>query len=304
MEQGNFEEFELDEVIEELISNTLTRIKRDRVRDIIARLNAMNYLTNLDVNFDLNDLEERLTDVMYEHEDDSTDALGDIVLSTFMDFTAECISDLGITLHEDSKLSDILDVLNSLYTVYTLDAVVIPEIINILADNTRDDVELLVDVLDDFTVMDTGRLFKVIEDVDNGTLDNLKEYLEYKLFLKNDDIDEEVKKNIEYLLKADTMFGSTSIVAKYVAGEEFDSLGDAKVALYKVLETLGENINLVPYEIAATLYLLNDEKEELSTLYSEEIDLVIISWIGEDQNKHNLVNNLVTEVITKLKFRS
>lgn len=304
MEQGNFEEFELDEVIEELISNTLTRIKRDRVRDIIARLNAMNYLTNLDVNFDLNDLEERLTDVMYEHEDDSTDALGDIVLSTFMDFTAECISDLGITLHEDSKLSDILDVLNSLYTVYTLDAVVIPEIINILADNTRDDVELLVDVLDDFTVMDTGRLFKVIDDVDNGTLDKLKEYLEYKLFLKNDDIDEEVKKNIEYLLKADTMFGSTSIVAKYVAGEEFDSLGDAKVALYKVLETLGENINLVPYEIAATLYLLNDEKEELSTLYSEEIDLVIISWIGEDQNKHNLVNNLVTEVITKLKFRS
>lgn len=304
MEQGNFEEFELDEVIEELISNTLTRIKRDRVRDIIARLNAMNYLTNLDVNFDLNDLEERLTDVMYEHEDDSKDALGDIVLSTFMDFTAECISDLGITLHEDSKLSDILDVLNSLYTVYTLDAVVIPEIINILADNTRDDVELLVDVLDDFTVMDTGRLFKVIEDVDNGTLDKLKEYLEYKLFLKNDDIDEEVKKNIEYLLKADTMFGSTSIVAKYVAGEEFDSLGDAKVALYKVLETLGENINLVPYEIAATLYLLNDEKEELSTLYSEEIDLVIISWIGEDQNKHNLVNNLVTEVITKLKFRS
>lgn len=304
MEQGNFEEFELDEVIEELISNTLTRIKRDRIRDIIARLNAMNYLTNLDVNFDLNDLEERLTDVMYEHEDDSTDALGDIVLSTFMDFTAECISDLGITLHEDSKLSDILDVLNSLYTVYTLDAVVIPEIINILADNTRDDVELLVDVLDDFTVMDTGRLFKVIDDVDNGTLDKLKEYLEYKLFLKNDDIDEEVKKNIEYLLKADTMFGSTSIVAKYVAGEEFDSLGDAKVALYKVLETLGENINLVPYEIAATLYLLNDEKEELSTLYSEEIDLVIISWIGEDQNKHNLVNNLVTEVITKLKFRS
>lgn len=304
MEQGNFEEFELDEVIEELISNTLTRIKRDRIRDIIARLNAMNYLTNLDVNFDLNDLEERLTDVMYEHEDDSTDALGDIVLSTFMDFTAECISDLGITLHEDSKLSDILDVLNSLYTVYTIDAVVIPEIINILADNTRDDVELLVDVLDDFTVMDTGRLFKVIDDVDNGTLDKLKEYLEYKLFLKNDDIDEEVKKNIEYLLKADTMFGSTSIVAKYVAGEEFDSLGDAKVALYKVLETLGENINLVPYEIAATLYLLNDEKEELSTLYSEEIDLVIISWIGEDQNKHNLVNNLVTEVITKLKFRS
>lgn len=304
MEQDNLEEFELDEVIEELISNTLTRIKRDRVKDIIARLNAMNYLTNLNVNFDLNDLEERLTDVMYEHEDDSSDALGDIVLSTFMDFTAECISALGITLHEDSKLSDILDVLNSLYTVYTLDAVVIPEIINILADDTRDDAELLVDVLDDFTVMDTGRLFEVIEDVDNGTLDNLKEYLEYKLFLKNDDIDEEVKKNIEYLLKADTMFGSTSIVAKYVAGEEFDSLGDAKVALYKVLETLSENTNLVPYEIAATLYLLNDEKEELSTLYSEEIDLVIISWIGEDQNKHNLVNNLVTEVITKLKFRS
>lgn len=304
MEQEDFEEFELDEVIEELISNTLTRIKRDRIKEIIARFNAMNYLTNLDVNFDLNDLEERLTDVMYEHEDDSNDAIGDIILSTFMDFAAECISELGITLHEDSKLSDILDVLNSLYTVYTLDPNVIPEVINILVDNTRDDVELLVDVLDDYTVMDTSKLFEVIEDVDNGTLDKLKEYLEYKLFLKNDDIDEEVKNNIEYLLKVDTMFGSTSIVAKYIAGEEFGSLGDAKVALYKVLETLGENVNLVPYEIAATLYLLNEEKEELSNLYSEEIDLVIISWIGEDQNKHNLVNNLVTEVITKLKTRS
>lgn len=304
MEQEDFEEFELDEVIEELISNTLTRIKRDRIKEIIARFNAMNYLTNLDVNFDLNDLEERLTDVMYEHEDDSNDAIGDIILSTFMDFAAECISELGITLHEDSKLSDILDILNSLYTVYTLDPNVIPEVINILVDNTRDDVELLVDVLDDYTVMDTSKLFEVIEDVDNGTLDKLKEYLEYKLFLKNDDIDEEVKNNIEYLLKVDTMFGSTSIVAKYIAGEEFGSLGDAKVALYKVLETLGENVNLVPYEIAATLYLLNEEKEELSNLYSEEIDLVIISWIGEDQNKHNLVNNLVTEVITKLKTRS
>ena len=304
MEQEDFEEFELDEVIEELISNTLTRIKRDRIKEIIARFNAMNYLTNLDVNFDLNDLEERLTDVMYEHEDDSNDAIGDIILSTFMDFAAECISELGITLHEDSKLSDILDVLNSLYTVYTLDPNVIPEVINILVDNTRDDVELLVDVLDDYTVMDTSKLFEVIEDVDNGTLDKLKEYLEYKLFLKNDDIDEEVTNNIEYLLTVDTMFGSTSIVAKYIAGEEFGSLGDAKVALYKVLETLGENVNLVPYEIAATLYLLNEEKEELSNLYSEEIDLVIISWIGEDQNKHNLVNNLVTEVITKLKTRS
>ena len=304
MENNEIVDYYMNDIVQDVLYNTLPKEKLNRIMDVINVFNAMNNLPNLEVEFNLEGLEEDLENVIYENEDDSNDVVGDIILVTINNFILDNISKLGIILNEDSRLSEQLDILSAMYTIYTLDDNVIQDIINILNDDTRDDIEVMIDVIDDYTLMGTTKLYDAIEDVDNFAIENLRSYLEYRLFLKNDDIEEEIKNKIEYLISIDPMFCSTSIVSKYLKGEEYNNLGEAKVALYKVLDGLERNINLVPYEIAAALYMLNDEKEELTNLYNEEIDLVIISWIGNEQNKHTIVNNLVMEVLNKLKLRS
>lgn len=295
--------YEFDELVNDYLFNIFPDIKYDKILEIANIIHNLNHLPNLNIDLDLNQLESELETIITENEQDSNDAIGDMlyskIISTFIDYLEE----LGVIVSSDATLSQIEDIFRCLITIYTLDTSIMEEMLSLITNKDRDDVEIFIDIIDDYSNLSTSQLLTIIEDVTQDTLSRLEEYYQLQIGMNNPNLDIKEKNDLEYLIKSNPMFINTKIVKDILEGKTYDNITDVKSMLYKTLEELENNTTLIPYEIIACLYITNTEKIELTQMYKEEIDLSLVSWIGDIQDKHTIIDKLVASVITDLTFR-
>lgn len=300
---ANQEEFYYDDIVNETLFNILPDVKYDKIMEITNLVNSFNYLPRLNLEFDLNQLDSDLEDIILENENDSNDSIGDLLLdkitSTFIDY----LESLGIVINAEIRLSELEDIFRCVLTLYVLDNDNKSDIIPLINNKEKEDIEVFIDIIEEYSNLSTSRLLTIIEDIDDNFLSSLEEYYQTEIALSNPAIEQDVKQHLEYLLRSNAMFINTQIIKDILEGKVYNNLTEAKNTLYNTLEKLQNNTNLIPYEILATLYITNNEKEDLNNLYKEEIDLSLVSWIKEEQAKHTLIDNLVSTAITDLTYR-
>lgn len=299
----NQEEFYYNDLVNEALFNILPDVKYDKIIEITNLVNSFNYLPRLEIEFDLNQLDSDLEDIVLENENDSNDAIGDLLLDTITSTFLDYLETLGVIVTADIKLSELEDIFRCLLTLYTLDIDSKNDLISVLSNKDKDDVEIFIDIMEDYSNLSTSRLLTIVEDVNNDFLSSLEDYYQVDVSLNNPNIEEDTKEQLEYLIKSNPMFINTQVIKDVIDGKVYNNLTEVKNVIYSALERLQDNTNLIPYEILAGLYITNTEKEDLNTLYKEEIDLSLVSWIKEEQAKHTLIDSLVSSAISDLTFR-
>ena len=295
------EVYELDSNIDSLLVNLFTSNKYRLIKDIIEVLDNLNKLGNSDVSFDLNQLESDIEDIMYEKEEEGVDSLRDYVDITIQDRLVSYLSDIGIILVADNiNYTIIRDIFSSVYTIFTIEDDLIPGVLEILDSENSDVIELIAELLSEYVGSTKLDLYEAIDEVGDFLISEFKEQLNLRLFYLNKEVDDEVKELIIKLISVDSSFTNTRIVNSAIQGEyDIVPFNINRNSMYHSLELYKENEFMIPYEIVATLYMSSDTKSNLAESYSSEIDLDLISYLHNDNIKHNTMKMLVDELISK-----
>lgn len=296
------EKFELDEILIGYLVEHMPEERRNNILEIIEVLDELNDLGTFEIAFDLEELETECLNIIDTNTDKDYDVVIDMLTVKFKDTFMGYLEAIGITTTEDVSFSNLKDLFNVIQTILTLDENSVDEAYNIITNQEQEYIEAFCNLLDNYSVLSYIDFFNIIEDVDENLIDNLKERFEYVMFRSNPDIDNNIKDIIEKIGKVDHNYFSTRIVNQAIQeGIVYDVINNNIKTLYSNLEILKNNVNMVPYEIVATFALSSDTKSNIFEHFKEEVNLEAITWIGEDNNKHMMISELVKELATKIQ---
>lgn len=296
------EKFELDEILMGYLIEHMPEERRNQILETIDILDELNDLGTLEIAFDLEELESECVNIIESNTDKDYDVIIDMLTVKFKDSFIGYLEAIGFTMDDEISFLQIKNMFNVIQTILTLDDDSADEAYTIITNQEQEPIEAICNLLDNYSVMSYIDFFNIIKEVDENLIDNLKERFEYKMFRSNPDIDDNVKKIIEAIGKVDHNYFSTRIVNQAIQeGLIYDVIDNNIKILYSSLEILKNNVNMVPYEIVATFALSSDTRENIFECFKEDVNLESISWIGEDNNKHIMITELVKELSAKVQ---
>lgn len=296
------EKFELDEILMGYLIEHMPEERRNNILETIEILDELNDLGTFEIAFDLEELETECINIIDTNTNQDYDVIIDMITVKFKDTFIGYLDAIGINVNDDISFTNIKDMFNVIQTILTLDDDNVDEAYTIITNQEQDPIESMCNLFDNYSVLSYIDFFNIIEDIDESLIDNLKERFEYVLFRSNPDIDNNIKTIIEKIGKVDHNYFSTRIVNQAIQeGIIYDVIDNNIKTLYSNLEILKNNVNMVPYEIVATFALSSDTKSNIFDHFKEEVNLESISWIGEDNNKHIMISELVKELASKIE---
>lgn len=296
------EKFELDEILMGYLIEHMPEERRNNILETIEILDELNDLGTFEIAFDLEELETECINIIDTNTNQDYDVIIDMITVKFKDTFIGYLDAIGVNVNDDISFTNIKDMFNVIQTILTLDDDNVDEAYSIITNQDQDPIESMCNLFDNYSVLSYIDFFNIIEDIDESLIDNLKERFEYVLFRSNPDIDNNIKTIIEKIGKVDHNYFSTRIVNQAIQeGIIYDVIDNNIKTLYSNLEILKNNVNMVPYEIVATFALSSDTKSNIFDHFKEEVNLESISWIGEDNNKHIMISELVKELASKIE---
>jgi hypothetical protein len=296
------EKFELDEVLLNYLIEYMPEERRNQVLQIFDILDELNDLGTFNIAFDLEALEAECVDIIESNSDQPYDIIIDMLTVKFKYTFIDYLSVVGFTMDEDINFSQLKEMFNTIQIILTLDSESVDEAYTIITNQEQEPIEMICNLLDTYSPFTYLDFFNIIENVDDSLIDNLKDRFELIIFRNNPEIDENIKKIIERITNVDHNYYSTRIVNQAIQeGLSYDTIENNLKTLYSNLEILKNNVNMVPYEIVATFALSSDTRDNIFENFKENINLESITWIGEDTNKHLMINELVKDLASKVQ---
>lgn len=296
------EKFKLDEILYNYLIEYMPEERRNQILEIIDVLDELNDLGTFNIAFDLEELEAECITIIEENSDQPYDIIIDMLTVKFKFTFIDYLSAIGFTMDDDITFTQIKEMFNTIEIILTLDAEAVDEAYTIITNQEQEPVEMICNLLDNYSPLSYLDFFNIIENVDESLIDNLKDRFELIIFRNNPEIDENIKKIIEKIGKVDHNYYSTRIVNQAIQeGISYDTIEDNLKTLYSNLEILKNNTSMVPFEIVATFALSSDTRDNIFECFKEYVNLESISWIGEDNNKHMMINELVKELASKVQ---
>lgn len=291
--------------IEGMVYESMLRIfninKVNSIKNIFNLMYNLDNLPYLAIEVDLTELESKLEDTIVEYEDMGNDGIRDAIEMEVISFTLDFLQQLGVVLNQDViTLSQLSNILNSIYILYTRDTDSIVDNVKILEDiEEEDNVNIFIKLIEEYVDIRTTDLYELIEDVDDDFLYDLRKFYNIQMFLENKEVDPDVIEIIKKLLEVDVMYSKT-LFFNYIfnSGYSITSFDNNRQLLYSNLETYDDNIYLIPYEIVLTLSVSEDTKDNILEAYKENIDLTQISYLSEDNIKLLSVKTLIDETLS------
>lgn len=293
--------YQLDEYTDNALQTIMNPLVYEYIQSIFQTLDKCNELNRLELKVDLSKLEILINDIITEYEEQGEDEVRDRICLYLETTLTEELEVFGIAFHNVPNLYTINQIITGLYLIYSQTQNSIDSnFINIL-ESDEDNIEIFSELISSFTSLIKFDLYTKLAHVENNVIDDMKEYAEYLDFLHNPDIDPETIKQIQWLADKDKNFMYSLFINNIIKdGYEISKLSTNLKQLYYNLEKLGNNINLITYDIVAVLVLSEDSKDSLLDSYNEVINLESVSHIADDEKKISLINNNVQELISKL----
>lgn len=296
------EKFELDEILAEYLNEYMPIERKNQILEIISTLDELNDLGTFNISFDLEELETECINIIEENSNQPYDVIIDMITVKLKDTFLDYLNAIGFTMDEDVTFSQIKEMFNTIEIILTLDVEAVDEAYSIITNQEQEPVEMICNLLDNYSPLTYLDFFNMVSEVDESLIDNLKDRFELIMFRNNPEIDENIKRIIERIGNVDHNYYSTRIVNQAIQeGIAYDTIENNLKVLYSNLEILKNNVNMVPFEIVATFALSSDTRDNIFECFKENVNLESISWIGEDNNKHMMINELVKDLASKVQ---
>lgn len=274
--------YQLDSYTVEYLQNTIKSGKIECILNTFNTIFKLNEQPLINITIDTSDLESDLADLIAKEDmydrDNFIDNIEELIKSNFLKY----LQQIGIFLTEDPFFYVIEDIYNALYTALNLDHDLIGDTLEILKTDEEEEM-ILSNLLVDYSTLTSMVLYEIIDDVTDEFLENLITYYSQLKFLRNPDIDADLKNDIEVLLSKDNLFGISPFVNMCInKGYEYVNLEENLTTMYNNLNKMSRPRSKgLAYEIVAVLYLSSDSRLNMLEAYKDDIDLTHIERISD-----------------------
>lgn len=290
---------------DEFLTTYLTSLKRDFILNLY--LNIFSNIDKLNNNvffkddqvIELDVLELELREIITKHEEGSNDDIINLIINRIITFIVKELYKHSITLSNDIKLSELDKVIETLLTILNIDPDLAQTIIDEFNNELVDDVTAsFINVVIDYTDLTLTQAVEVVEHVGFDFKETLIKYLEKKKIMKAD--------NSEYsyivkLINLDSDYGKTHIIKDFIReGYEDVSIEYNLDEMYSNIPKYKSNSNLVAHEIAATLFLSSDTRNNLTDSLEKYINFESLGYTGIYLNE---IKSVIDKLIIELEMR-
>lgn len=296
------EVYQLDDIVFDFLNNVASKDKFKALRNIINNINLLNSLPDFDIEYDLNELESNIIGII-QQTGDNTDKVT-LITETIKSEAISYIENIGIILIEDRDeiyLYHISNILFGLYNMFNANVTGAEFIIESLRDENNDMEVNIAELLEEYTSIRFTEYVDIVEDVKDTLVTYMLSY--FSNVLKNYDpkLDEETNNGIKKLLKVDLNFNKTDVVKDMLRlGLKPNLFANNLNNLYFNLNKYADDIDMVPYEIAATLFLCDDSENHMLVYLEEEVQLELIDFVSDNENLKNDLIKQTKELINKI----
>lgn len=299
------EVYMLDNIIQEFLESYTSKEKIKLYYGVIRNIDMLNDLPNIYVEYDLNELESKIIDVIEEQDTEENKAV--TIHEMIKTAGIEHIKALGIELIEDRSsiyFYQIVNILFGLYNMFNTNVKGAEFILDTLRnENNEDDVNIS-QLLEEYTSVPAIEYFELIADVDETLLVTLTKY--FRDVMENYDpaLDEETNNGIKSLLEIDPLFNNTDVVKDMLRlGLKPNLLSNNLNNLYFNIHKYVNNVEFIPYEIAATLFLCDDSEQNMVEYFNEDINLDLVDFIEKDPALKDTIYKSTLDLINKLQCK-
>lgn len=299
------EVFKLDDIVEEFLENYISKDKVKLYYGVIRNIDMLNNLPNVYAEYDLNELDDKLIEIIQEQDTNENKAT--LIHETIKIVAIEHISALGIELIEDRGSIYFYQLVNILYGIFNMlntNVTGAEFILNTLRDENNEDDTNIAQLLEEYTSIPAMEYFELIQDIDETLITTLTNY--FKDILENYDpaLDEETNNGIKSLLEIDPNFNNTDVVKDMLRlGLKPNLLSNNLNNLYFNIHKYENNLDMIPYEIAGTLFLCDDSEQNMMEYLTEDINLDLVEFLEKDEDLKHKIMNTTVELINKLQSK-
>ena len=297
--------YTVDTMIGEFFDNVVPKEKRKLYYSIIHNIDLLNKLPGIISEYDLNDLETKIIDAL--QEDDIIENKVAEVHEIIKLSAIECIESYGISLLDDRSniyLYQLVNMLAGLYNMFNTNVTGANFILDTLRNENNDDDINISEILEEYSSVPAIEYFELIDDIDSSLIDTLTKY--FTNIVNNYDaaLDDETNNGIKSLLEVDPMFNNTDVVKDMLRlGLKPNLFSNSLNNLYFNINKYESTPELIPYEIAGTLFLCDDSEQDMITYLNEDFNIELIEYLEKDEQLRHDTMNKTVELINKLQSK-
>ena len=301
----DYKPFTLDNDIQEFIEANSPKEKYKLYYNVIRNIDLLNSLPDVFIEYDLNNLETNMMEVMEEEitNEDKMIKIHELVKEAGITH----IESFGIKLIEDRSsiyYYQVSNLLFGLYNMFNTNVTGAEFILETLRnENNEDDVNIS-ELLEDYTSVSVTEYFELIESVDPSLIEAMMYYFKSILDNYNPALDEETNNGIKSLLEIDGEFNNTDVVKDMLTlGLKPNLFANSLNNLYFHINRYEDKPEFIPFEIAATLFLCDDSEQDMNTFFTEEINLDLVEFLEKDPATKSAIISTTKELIQKLQSK-
>ena len=291
--------FDLDESLDLALQAVYSSDKYDKIRELLDNLVVLNNVLLNDVDLDIVEMVNELSETLATNEDD--DSLADSLEAILYSYLIEYLREYGIYLNEDNNIGivKLIDIVGVIKQLYTPDPSTLESMIEDIDPNGKDDNNMhLADIIASRTTYRSTELVDDIDAVDPKFFTKLIVFYQKEISRSTVKLDKEITDIIAAMSKIDTSLLETNIIRSITMyGYNPASFEVMKDNLYKSISSIDKHsYRDIALEIAATIFIAIDTRGKRVELSD---DILNLSWAD---NLYPSTDNRAGSIVIKDEY--
>ena len=298
------ENYEIDRSISGYMLTYMNGDISKHITKIFNTLNGINNLPDLEKTIDLSYIESIIVSIITT-EDDIVANMNFNIRNTIIEYVADYLQELGIIIKRNEILySQLVDLLEAVHTIYTLDAdnmLYVTTMLDMSSDDMDKDTLLtFCNFISEYTTMSTLDVYEILEDVTSDIIVNLVEYYKVRLEERTKELNKVIEVPLKKLLNVENLISETYYYKSImIDGYVENTLEDNIDTLYNNINKHGDNLAMIAPEIFITLYLTTDTVDIVMS-FDNRLDLTLTDF-SSDSSKISVIRDLLVGYVSKIR---
>ena len=299
------ENYEIDRSISGYMLTYMNGDISKHITKIFNTLNGINNLPDLEKTIDLSYIESIIVYIITT-EDDIVANMNFNIRNTIIEYVADYLQELGIIIKRNEILySQLVDLLEAVHTIYTLDAdnmLYVTTMLDMSSDDMDKDTLLtFCNFISEYTTMSTLDVYEILEDVTSDIIVNLVEYYKVRLEERTKELNKVIEAPLKKLLNVENLISETYYYKSImIDGYVENVLEDNIDTLYNNINKHGDNLAMIAPEIFITLYLTTDTTDDIVMSFDNRLDLTLTDF-SSDSSKISVIRDLLVGYVSKIR---
>lgn len=291
--------FDLDESLDLALQAVYSSDKYDKIRELLDNIVVLNNVLLNDVDLDIVEMVNELSETLATNEDDDT--LADTLESILYNYLIEYLREYGIYLNEDNNIGivKLIDIVGVIKQLYTPDTSTLEAMIEDVDPNGKDDNEMhLADIIASRTTYRSTELVDDIDAVDPKFFTKLIVFYQKEMSRSTVKLDKKITDIIAAMANIDSSLLETNLIRSITMyGYNPATFEVMKDGLYKSISSIDKHsYRDIALEIAATIFIATDTRGKRVELND---DILNLSWAD---NLYPSTDNRAGSIVIKDEY--